>query len=82
MARALVSTLWLRACELTYEDLMADESRVHSELRFLGVADVSNDDVSATLVKLAPPLHVDSISNFEEVTAALSGSTFARLLRS
>ena len=64
--------------EISYEDLVDDESRINEALDFLAVE--TNQTLHSPLTKLNSANHRQLIANYDEVAAALSGTRFVGLL--
>lgn len=76
---------WLRltrtpVLEVQYERLVAEPSRFAEILRFLGVADREDPNLSSGLKKLRSAPREDVIENFSEVEATLAGTSFEAFL--
>jgi hypothetical protein len=80
IVRAALAVLRIRVVELTYEALLADESRLSDTVRFLGVDADATKDLSAVMLKLAPSSHKAGIANYDEVRAALRGTRYLPLV--
>ena len=79
-ARRVIRTLRMPSLELTYEDIVADESSVRRAVRFLGVSD-EGVDLPAKMLKVSPSQKT-STANWDEVAARLRGTSFEHFLES
>ncbi|MCP3915443.1 MAG: hypothetical protein GY711_07805 [bacterium] len=68
----------LERCELTYEDLAADTSRLDDAVRFLGFEPVEHTE--PMLQKLARTPHDEQIENYDEVARTLEGTPYENML--
>lgn len=81
IARRVLRAARVPVHEASYEALVADDAHLTRILRFLRIPDGSGGDLQATMLKLAPSSHRDTIENFQEVETALRGTRFHRFLR-
>ena len=77
--RRLLSLAKLRHIEVAYEDLLSDEDEFRQIWEFLGGgADWHMPQVN--LARIRTGTHRDTLNNYEEVKAALSGTAYAGML--
>lgn len=81
LARALTRANRLPTLELGYENLVADASELDGALEFLGVQPDPGHPLSSTMQKLNHAEKRDLIENWNELSAALTGTRFERYLR-
>ena len=79
-AQAEFSRLSIPYCEVVYEDLLEDNSRVNNVLRFLKLEPVTAG-LTSNLQKLNRADHRELLANYEQVRARLAGTKYADLLR-
>lgn len=79
VARSLLSFCNLHHMEISYEDLLYDQTRFESILNFLSI-DPQNQKAPSSVVKIRKGGHRDVISNYDEVKRALANSDFSKLL--
>ena len=80
LVREALTLLHIPVVEPTYESLLADESRLNSTVRFLGVGVDATTELPAVMLKLAPSSHRAGIANYDEVGAALQGTRYLSFL--
>ncbi len=80
IARKLLSWCGLPHLEITYEDLLADQTHFHLILNFLSIKSTEKMPLS-TLVKIRKEGHRQVLSNYAEVKEGLANSNFAELLQ-
>jgi len=80
LVREALTLLHIPVVELTYEYLLADESRLRDAAGFLGVDVDATTDMSAVMLKLAPSSHRAGIANYDEVRAALQRTRYFSFL--
>jgi LPS sulfotransferase NodH len=79
-ARELFSTMGLPYAEIYYENLLADASRIHEAIQFLGI-DAVPEQLESSLQKVNPTDHRQLIANYDEVQGLLKDTEFFDLLR-
>jgi hypothetical protein len=82
VARAVLRAWRLKVHELTYEQLLADDSALHGALGRLGINGSATLDLSPIMLKMAPTSHREGIANFDDVARALDGTRYMHFLRS
>jgi hypothetical protein len=82
VARAVLRAWRLTVHELTYEQLLVDDSALHGALSRLGIHGSATLDLSPIMLKMAPTSHREGIANFDDVAHALDGTRYIHFLRS
>jgi hypothetical protein len=77
--RRLIRMVRLPAIEVTYEHLAANPEGFGAILQFLGVDD-ANRPLSSDIRKINPFGKQETIANYDEIRAVLTGTRFARFL--